>query len=201
MSLELALGSAFVAGVASSVGPCIAPRYLMLAAQLAVDEERARVPAFIAGCLGGYLAYASAGALLAIFRMGTHVIYALLGVGLIASGVRTLLAAHHAACASKARRPLSLGAASLAGLTSSLMFSPCCTPIAMMFGFLASQSAGASGAGLLLAFGLGHTLPIALIAFAPSFPCIRNVPVSRDVRATIGGSLLVSVGGLYAILA
>lgn len=201
MNEQLELASAFVAGLASSVGPCVAPRYLILAAYALDQKGRERVIVFVAGCLAGYLAYAFVGALIGMFSVGTHVIYAALALALIVCGGRALAAVQHHACEVERPSNLSFGPIFLAGLGSSLIFSPCCTPIAIAFGLQAAQVGGAMATELLLAFGLGHTMPIALAALAVSSKMFRRLSLPHDICATIGGSLILMVGGLYAILA
>ncbi|HTX03751.1 MAG TPA: cytochrome c biogenesis protein CcdA [Candidatus Acidoferrales bacterium] len=202
MSVALALVSAFAAGLASSIGPCIAPRYLILSAYLTERRQGVHALAFVAGCLGGYLVYAFAGALIGLLRVGTHVVYASLALALIVCGGRALMSAEHEACKPARPASLSLGGVFLAGLVSSAIFSPCCTPIAIALGLQASQDGGATAASLLLAFGLGHTLPLGLALIAASSRLrFKWFSISRDASATISGSLLLMVGGLYAILA
>lgn len=199
MTELLAASAAFVAGLGSSVGPCIAPRYVLLAAYLAHGRRPSRVVAFVVGCIGGYLVYAVAGALVASIGLGTHVIYALLAVALLASGVRTLTATHE--CEARQKPALPIGAAFMGGLSSSILFSPCCAPIAFGLGLQAAQHDSLAATALLLAFGLGHTLPLAVCALAAASGILRKVSFSGDACATISGALLVLVGGLYAIVA
>jgi len=201
MNEQLALAWAFVAGLASSIGPCVAPRYLILAAYAVDRKERERGIVFVAGCLAGYLAYAFAGALIGLLRLGTHVIYAALALALVFCGGRALVTVQHHTCDVKRPSKLSFGPIFLAGLVSSLIFSPCCTPIAIAFGLQAAQVGGAMATELLLAFGLGHTMPIALAAIAVSSKVFRRLSLPRDVCATVSGSLILIVGGLYAVLA
>ena len=200
MNEQLLLASAFMTGLASSVGPCIAPRYLLLAAYVTEHRERKHSATFVAGCLAGYLVYAFAGALIALLRVGTHVIYAVLAMTLVFCGGRTLVGSHHA---SKMKRPssLSFGPMFFAGFVSSMMFSPCCTPIVIALGLQAVQDGGTMTAGLLLAFGLGHTFPLSLAAFAASSKLLGRFSLPHDICATVSGSLLLMVGGLYAVLA
>lgn len=199
MSEILAVSAAFVAGLGSSVGPCIAPRYVLLAAYLAHGRQPSRVAAFVIGCIGGYLVYACAGALVAAVGLGTHVIYGLLAVALLACGIRTLIATHE--CEATPKPALPIGAAFIGGLSSSVVLSPCCAPIAFGLGLQAAQHGSAMAASLLLAFGLGHTLPLAACALAAASGILRRVSISRDACATISGALLVLVGSLYAIVA
>jgi cytochrome c biogenesis protein CcdA len=195
----LAVSAAFVAGLGSSVGPCIAPRYVLLAAYLAHGRRPSRVAAFVVGCIAGYLVYACAGALVSSIGLGTHVLYTLLAVTLFACGVRTLMTTHE--CEARQKPTLPVGAAFIGGLSSSIVFSPCCAPIAFGLGLQATQHDAVAAGSLLLAFGLGHTLPLALCALAAASGILRKVSFSRDACATISGALLVLVGGLYAIVA
>ena len=195
MTDVVALVSVFVTGVASSFGPCVAPRYLVLAAYAG---QRKRTLAFVGGCLAGYLIYAFAGVVIALLRLGTHVAYGLLAIALIVSGARILTKT--TVCEAWYRSAGSWGTAFLAGVASSAIFSPCCTPIALALGLAAPEHGGAMAASLLLSFGLGHSLPLIVAALA-SFSKMRRFSVSRDITTTVSGSLLLSVGGLYAILA
>ncbi len=201
MSDLAAMASAFASGLASSIGPCIAPRYLILAAYAAEQKERTRAVVFVTGCLAGYLVYAFAGALIAMFRVGTHIIYALLALALMVCGGRALTAMQHHACEVKRVPSISFGPIFFAGFVSSMMFSPCCTPIAIAFGLVAAQDGGVMAMGLLLAFGVGHTLPLALAALVASSKNLSKWSLPHDACVTVSGSLLLMVGGLYALLA
>ncbi|MGH7716960.1 MAG: cytochrome c biogenesis protein CcdA, partial [Vulcanimicrobiaceae bacterium] len=195
----LALGSAFVAGLGTSLGPCIAPRYIILASFITQGIPVCRALAFVIGCVGGYLVYACAGALISGLRFGTHVIYAILGLGLVWCGVRSLMTVH--ACSPKPRSLASFSAAFIAGLSSSMVFSPCCAPIAIGLGLQTSGQDAGMAALILLAFGLGHTLPLAAGSLAAASGMVRRCSLPGDFCATVSGALLVMVGGLYALLA
>lgn len=201
MSGLVVLASTFTAGFASSVGPCIAPRYLMLAAYATQRRDATKAAVFVMGCLGGYLVYACAGALIAFMRVGTHFVYAFFAVALVVAGLRALTTSFPHSCASAGQASFSLGGAFLAGVLSSMTFSPCCAPIAFGLGLVAAQHDLTITASLLLAFGLGHTLPLVVIAAAASTRRLERFRLPQDVGATISGSLFLMVGGLYAILA
>lgn len=199
MTETFAVASAFVAGLGTSLGPCIAPRYVVLASYITQGTRAFRAAAFVTGCIGGYLVYACAGALLAWLSFGTHLIYATLAIGLVSTGVRSLITVH--SCVTKPKDVVSTSAAFIAGLSSSMVFSPCCAPVAIALGLQVSQHDGGMAALVLLAFGLGHTLPLAGLALAAaSAPLLRFSP-PRDFCATVSGALLVMVGGLYGLLA
>jgi cytochrome c biogenesis protein CcdA len=145
--------------------------------------------------------YSFAAALIALLRVGTHVVYGFLALGLIISGARALMVIPGHTCETKRMPSLSRGAVFLTGLTSSVMLSPCCTPIAIGLGLQGVQHGGAVAAALLLAFGLGHTLPLSIFAVLASLKVLRRFSMPHDACATVSGSLLMMVGGLYAILA
>jgi cytochrome c biogenesis protein CcdA len=194
--------AALIAGLASSLGPCIAPRYVLLAAQIAGGATRLRLAAFISGCIGGSLAFAAAGLGAALLQLGSHVVYGLLAAALLGSGIATLLST--TGCAR--RQPKmpgggSLGAAFLLGISCSLVPSPCCAPIAAALGLQAAQHDGAFAAATLLAFGAGHATPLAAMALAATSKGLPKAVFSSSVTATISGTLMTAVGALYAVLA
>ncbi len=197
---------AFAAGVAGSIGPCVAPRYLALAGLAGGAAASARVRAagsFIAGVLSGSVAIVAAGSLLIGAFNRSAQLYALLSVAFAAYGIWSLLHRDARPCHEPRERAASLGGTFLVGATSALLPSPCCSPVLLG---LAALSAGSSDilhvVALAAAFSFGHVLPLAAasLTLAPLLAtCTGNR--ARGAVRTVGAGLCVALGALYAILA
>ena len=87
------------------------------------------------------------------------------------------------------------------GALSSLIVSPCCTPIALALGMQAAQHEPALAAATMLTFGAGHACSLAILAYAAGLPKLRKFAHGSSAGATVSGALLTAVGGLYAVLA
>jgi cytochrome c biogenesis protein CcdA len=192
---------AFMNGVAASLGPCLAPRYAAVAAQISTGASGLSVSSFLAGCIGGYIAFASGAGLVDVFQVSSHVIYAVAAAILIAAGCRGLISGgalsdRHGFCTSR-----SFGARFLGGLCCSLFGTPCCMPLALALGAQSSVYDAAFGAVTLAAFGAGQVVPLAAVLAATRIGPLRDVRVPAEIPATIGGTLLIAVGALYGALA
>jgi cytochrome c-type biogenesis protein len=194
----------FVAGIGTSLGPCVAPRYLAVAA-LAVSARRPFGVAltFAVGVVGAYVAVGAAAGLLGALIAWSTTLYALLAATLIAAGIVTLLRAGTRAHDHRPRGSVSAGGTLLLGAASALVVSPCCTPlIAAIAGLTIVSGRPASGALLLATFALGHILPI-LVAAATG---VRATAVAQQIAtspaaAIVGGTLMIALGGFYGALA
>jgi cytochrome c biogenesis protein CcdA len=89
-----AFGSVFTAGLLTSVGPCIAPRYVAIAA-IAGHDRRPIVPtlAFVGGLIGAFLALGFAGGAFGALWPQSNTIDIVLAVALIAGGCHALVRA------------------------------------------------------------------------------------------------------------
>ncbi|MEO6835920.1 MAG: cytochrome c biogenesis protein CcdA [Candidatus Tumulicola sp.] len=201
---------AFGAGLASSFGPCIAPRFVAVASLTTGEsglKRWTRIGSFVLGLCAGYVLLGTLAGATGYVSAYSGYVYALLGAGLIASGlvsiVRTPRAnacAVHAFGGSKAPH----GAIFVAGLGFVAVGSPCCGPIAA-----ALAGAGVAGGGsvtrsaaLLAAFALGHATPLVAAAFGSMR--IANgfrARVPGGALSTVGGALMMALGGYYALLA
>jgi hypothetical protein len=54
---------------------------------------------------------------------------------------------------------------------------------------------------ILVGFGIGHTLPLAAAVIVTASSAIRRFSFPADVTATVSGTLMVMVGGLYVLIA
>lgn len=208
----MALGTLFLAGLATSVGPCMVPRYVALAA-LVNRDRRPLVPTlvFIAGLLGALIALGFAAGLLGTLQALSSQIYGLLAAGLIAGGAVALVRAvpheHRSGrcseCSAEPGGPRSIGAVFLLGAGSALVLSPCCTPVIATVA-AASVAVGTPSAGglLLLAFGAGHAAPL-LFAGTIGSTLSRLVPQAwhGQPAAIVSAVLMLALGAYYGVLA
>ena len=195
------LGSAFVGGLASSLGPCVAPRYLLLATLLGRGLSRAARATLIAGTISGYLVYVVAGEAIVRSQLGSHAAYGMLALMLVAAGVAGMGRPSHR-CAPRESGSRSLGSTFLCGALGALTFSPCCTPIAVALGIGVADGNGYEAIAALLAFGVGHALPSVFGAFG-LLPIVgRDVsPAFRRASTVVATALLLALGALYGLLA
>jgi cytochrome c-type biogenesis protein len=194
----------FLNGTLTSIGPCIAPRYVAVAA-LAGSSRRplAVLSLFGLGVVGAYVALgAAAGALGALIAWSAP-LYATLATILIVAGIVTLVRAtpHAHAEGTAARVPASAGGTLLLGAATTLVVSPCCTPvIAAIAGLTIVSGRPATGAALLIAFALGHAAPLLLAAAGARAPFAQRLGAS-PVPSIVGATLLIALGGFYGALA
>ena len=210
-----ALGTLFIAGALTSAGPCVAPRYVALAA-IAGGYRHPIVPTlvFVAGLLGAFMALGFGAGLLGAMWSFSPLLYALLAAGLVVGGCVTLARAvaqpaGHAACAadcggsSAAAGQRSLGAVFMLGTASTLVVSPCCTPvIAGVIGASTAIGKPVLGIILLASFALGHVLPLFFAGSVSSMfaPALRWRLPAQAPRI-ISGVLMLALGAYYAVLA
>ncbi len=194
---------AFAAGVATSVGPCVAPRFVAVAA-LASSPGVARwktVSAFAAGLCASYVALGvAAGFAARVAGISAHV-DALLSLGLLAFGLKTLWSEPQ--CLHAEPKPRSLGGACLLGMSFALVTSPCCTPVIVVLGSLAANGPSpAFGALLIGSYAAGHALPLVAAGFGWQWIGTRlGVRRLQPAMQTIGGALMLALAGYYGVLA
>ncbi|MDQ2864684.1 MAG: hypothetical protein M3R51_00515 [Candidatus Eremiobacteraeota bacterium] len=199
--------AAFVSGIVTSIGPCVAPRFIAviaIAGEARMKDRWLRIGAFIAGLVASSIGTALSLSLLLRLERNSTSIYCVLAVVLAACGLRVLLSANESACEGHAAwRPSSIGGALLLGGSFGMLVSPCCTPI---FVALAAVGSAANGAYfcvlLVLSFALGHAMP--LLAAACGGQNIRHSferTYARVPIAVVSGSLMLGIAAYYAVLA
>lgn len=194
------------AGVATSFGPCVAPRYIAIAALLNDRRRTLTIAAFVCGMLTAYAALGFGAGLLGQVTGHASALYAVLALALVAGGLVTLLRSpncghtHHPAPNAAPHRlsgVFSLGAA------SAFVISPCCTPVvAAVIGMTAGDADPQSRALLLGAFALGHAAPLFLVGSLGAI-CARPLRTwnASPAPAIVSGALMLALGGYYGMLA
>lgn len=203
-----AVGLVFAAGLITSIGPCVAPRYLAVAAF--ANGSRAWVPtlAFVTGLFGAFVALGWSAALLGSVWASSRTIDIVLAVALAGGGIVTLVRASATAdcddrCRSRTRTPRSLGGILLLGAASALVVSPCCTPVVLTV-VAASTAIGQPllGVVLLAAFTLGHAAPLFLAGgMLSKLQRVLGARVPAQAPAIVAGTLLLALGAYYGVLA
>lgn len=198
---------ALAAGVATSIGPCVAPRCVAIAGLALNRNGRDRAIAvglFIAGLVAAYVSFALVAQVIWQALAHSIVVYALLAAGFMLSGVYALTKPSRV-CAAPRREhgTSSAGAIFLLGALSAASVSPCCVPLILAVVSAAGSSDILISAMALACFALGHALPLAMITVAAGrFKSLLNHnAVLEEGARVVGGALMVALGGLYAIVA
>jgi cytochrome c biogenesis protein CcdA len=196
------LAVAALGGAATSLGPCVAPRYLALAALIGGRRSLFPTAAFTAGIVVAYVVLGTAAGLLGAIVARTTAIDLALAATLIAAGIVTIVREPHA-CAGEAHAVSPAGGAFALGAGSALVISPCCTPLLAAFAGLGTFQRDPLGASAYLAaFALGHAAPLALAGLLGSAPArsLRGLAAS-GAPAIVSGTLMIALGGWYGVLA
>ena len=221
----LAYPLVFAAGIVTSVGPCVAPRYVAVA----VLANAARRPwpviaAFVAGLIGAYVALGLAAGALGGLWLTSSTVYVVLAVALAAGGLVTLLRAdthehagehghtphtqgqrheHGGDTAAAKRASASLGGTLLLGASSAFVVAPCCTPVvAGIAGLTILGGRTLEGALLLTAFGLGHALPLlAAGVLGRRVAGLVGRCTASAAPGVVAGTLMLALAAYYGVLA
>jgi cytochrome c biogenesis protein CcdA len=191
-------------GVLTSVGPCVAPRYIAVAALLEGRRPYLTIAIFVSGILVAYAALGFGVGILGTLARHASVVYCILAATLAGAGMKTLLQAprcvHDRHGKNERSMPLS-GAFSL-GATSALVVSPCCTPVvAAVVGMTAFDANVLSRVTLLVAFALGHTLPLFLAVSGNAFAGRTLLALNDGCAPTVvSGTLMIALGIFYGLL-
>jgi thiol:disulfide interchange protein DsbD len=197
------LAVAALAGAATSLGPCVAPRYLALAALIGGRRPLVPTAAFTAGIVVAYVVLGTGAGLVATLASAATAVDLVLAAALIAAGAATILREPHA-CDHRAAGAFSpAGGAFALGAGSALVISPCCTPLLAAFaGLGAFQREPGWACATLAAFALGHAAPLALTAMLGSTPVRRlRALTATGAPAVVSGTLMIALGGWYGLLA
>ena len=195
--------AAFAAGLATSAGPCLAPRYLALAALLGNTDGWARmlrIGYFILGLLACVLCLAFAASWMTKILALSHVIYVVMALVFATWGMSGLLV--RPPCEHD-RQKVSSGSVLFAGASLGLIFSPCCMPaIGALVALGASTDSPASSISLGAAFLTGHVTPLVLAGVG--IGTVRRLMPRASIEgpvATISSGLMIALGCYYGVLA
>jgi cytochrome c biogenesis protein CcdA len=172
------VGAGFLAGMLSVLSPCVLPLLpLVLAAAAAAHRAG---PVLLAA--GVALSFTAAGLFVAtvgfaigldgdVFRTASAVLLGLIGIVLLSEGLQARLAMAAGGISNTGQRVLqrlSFGGAAgqfVIGAALGLVWSPCVGPTLGAASLLAAQGKDLGGvASVMLAFGLGTSLPLLLLA-------------------------------------
>jgi len=196
----------FAIGVASSIGPCVAPRFLALAACVTGNKNVARtVLSFISGLVVAYLLFGVAISLLSDLQIFASSIYVIVAGALVIGGLYTLWHARttHDACEHPAGpKLLTWWRTALFGASFAFVVSPCCTPVVIAILVITARMGSPLFGMLLLAiFALGHSVPLIACGVAGAR---FNAFLSRfrldQAAAIASGTLMLALGAYYVVL-
>jgi cytochrome c biogenesis protein CcdA len=194
---------AALCGIGTSVGPCMAPRYIALAALLeSAAKPHRTLAAFLLGLLGAYATLGFGVGLLGYVWAYAALTYGILALLLGGFGLWTLLrpavgCVHPRPDGARLAPPFVLGA-----LSASIV-SPCCTPVvAAIAGFAAFDRAPFVCAAFLASFALGHVAPLLVTSNVGASVRARVARWDASYApATVAGALMLALAGYYGLLA
>ncbi len=193
------------AGAVTSLGPCVAPRYVAIAALLRERRRTLTIAAFVSGMVTAYTAFGFGAGLLAQITGRASALYVILAVALAAGGIITLCRgsscdhAHDPVRGNAA--PNRLSAVFSLGAASALVVSPCCTPILAAVAGMSVDANPATRAELLAAFALGHAAPLFAVGTLGTL-CARAFRAwnASPAPAVVSGALMIALGAYYGLL-
>ena len=196
-----------LAGVVTSLGPCVAPRYVAVAALLGEERRALTVATFVGGMLAAYTALGFGTGLLGQLTGHASVVYAVLAAALGTGGLATLLQTSRCNHSRQTRpraseRPRRLSAVFSLGAASAFVVSPCCTPVvAAVLGMTALDGNPLSRAALLGAFALGHAAPLFVVGSLGAF-CARTFRTwnATPAPSVVSGTLMLGLGAYYGLM-
>lgn len=198
--------AAFVAGAATSVGPCNAPR-LLAAAGIATGRPATRwmhAGALSAGLISAYALFGVAASVFSGAFQYSRAIFIGLAALLAICGARTLVEDRSVKCCERTiERRASVGASFLLGASFAFVLSPCCTPVVAAIAAYSAESGNAAfGVSSLAAFALGHALPLLLLAAGSpvSSRWFARLHLSEGVPV-VSASMMFALAVYYGLLA
>ena len=199
--------AAFLAGLATSFGPCIAPRFVAICGLTDGGDARTRISrtgSFISGLIFSYAVLAFQARMLAQLANFSCAVDIAVAIAFASFGFVTIIRAEQAHCSHSTRvRSVSVGGAFLLGASFAFILSPCCTPILSGLAMLTSATGNfVTTIEVVAAFAAGHAAPLLLAA--TSAQRIRRafaLPGIRTAVNTIAGGLMLAMGAYFAVLA
>lgn len=195
----------FAMGVASSVGPCVAPRFLALAACVTGNKNVTRtVTSFIGGLVAAYILFGLTISLISNLQLLASSIYVIVAAALVLGGIYTLWHARSNDLCDHPAGPtvLTWWRTALFGASFAFVVSPCCTPFVIAILVLTARvGSPVFGMVLLGFFALGHAVPLVAYGLAGGR---LNAMLSRfrldQAAAIASGTLMLALGSYYVVL-
>ena len=194
-----------LAGAVTSLGPCVAPRYIALAALLGEKRRTLTILTFVGGMLVAYSTLGFGIGILGQLAGHASVLYLVLATALACAGIATLIRnprCDHTHPERATAQPRRLSAVFSLGAASAFVVSPCCTPVvAAVLGMTALDGNPVSRGALLGAFALGHAAPL-LAAGSLGTLCARTFRTwnAAPAPAIVSGTLMLALGAYYGLL-
>ncbi len=195
----------FSLGLITSVGPCVAPRYLALVALVENSDAKTRWMRsawFLGGLAVCYVALTAVTSWAVRIQSISEFVYAALALSFLLIGLNRLVVRVRCEHWQASQPPTSRGWLWLVGAALGLVISPCCNPV---LGLAGTFSAGSSATAALVsttAFMIGHLGPIALAACGLGAGA-KFLRIERwgDPVTTISAALMLALAVYYGLLA
>ncbi len=197
----------FAAGAVTSVGPCVAPRFIAVAGLAAGKSRRDTALlacAFVVGLTATYAAFGAVSSLLGRATQFSTFTYFGVAAALAFGGALTLWREEKTCRHARERTAnASAGGALLLGASFALVLSPCCTPVVLgILAYTSSTGNAAYASALLACYAVGHALPIAAVALGMHrVTALLQRHSVRQAAAVVSGTLMLGLAGFYAVLA
>jgi cytochrome c-type biogenesis protein len=203
------LAVAFLGGLVSCLSPCVLPVIPVFATYVSggrmaggATVGRARAIGFLLGFAGVFVALWVSLGLIGFALLETVPMLRLVaGVAIIVLGVATVIGWQPMLRLGRWQGAGSMGGSFLLGAGVAVGWTPCIGPtLGAIITLAAASQTVAAGAALLVAYGLGMALPLAVIGLGLSRvrPFVSFLRVHHRAFEVASGTLIVGVGVLVA---
>jgi cytochrome c-type biogenesis protein len=203
------LAVAFLGGVVSCLSPCVIPVIPVFAAlvggspsAVSSSGRRARAAGFLLGFAGVFVAlWVSLGLVGFAAFDAIPTLRPLAGVAIIGLGAATIVGWQPTLGLGRWHQGTSLGGSFLVGAGVAIGWTPCIGPtLGAIITLAAASQTVVAGAALLVAYGIGMAVPLAVIGLgvARFRPLMRFVGGHHRAFQVASGALIAGVGVLVA---
>jgi cytochrome c-type biogenesis protein len=203
------LAVAFMAGLISCLSPCVLPVIPVFAAYVSGGRTaggsnvgRARAAGFLLGFAGVFvLVWVSLGLIGFALLEAIPTLRLVAGLAIIVLGAATVFGWQPMLAMGRWQGAGSLGGSFLLGAGVAVGWTPCIGPtLGAIITLAAASQTVEAGAALLVAYGLGMAVPLAVIGLGLSRlrPFVRFLGVHHRAFQVASGTLIVGVGVLVA---
>jgi cytochrome c-type biogenesis protein len=205
----MTLAVAFLGGVISCLSPCVLPVIPVFATFVVggqsapgVHVGRARAAGFLLGFVGVFIVLLISLGLVGFVVLGAiPTLRPIAGAGIVALGLATIAGWQPVLALGRWSGAQSFGGSFLLGTGVALGWTPCIGPtLGAIIGLAAASPTVAAGAALLIAYGLGMALPLAVIGLGLTRlrPLVRLIGAHHRAFQFASGTLIVGMGVLVA---